>query len=284
MNYFDLHSDTPYECYFKKEGFFKNRLAVSGEKGSVFENWEHIFAIWIKDDIPDAFLLYEKILKDFKEKLKEIPPNLTPRFAVEGGAVLEDKIERLETLKADGIVSLTLVWNGENRIGGGIKSEKGLTDFGKEVIKGLNRLKICTDLSHINDKGFYKAVELSDFPVATHSNCRKICPNKRNLTDEQLKLIAEKKGLIGICFYPEFLGENVAQKIYENVYHMLEVGLENNIAIGSDFDGAQMDLSLSDISKVPDLYMKLHLKGIETEILDKIFYQNAKNYFKTFDK
>lgn len=284
MNYFDLHCDTPYECYFKKQDFLKNNLAVSGEKGAAFENWKQVFAVWIRDDREEPYTLYKAILKDFKEKLKCKFDNLTPYFSVEGGAVIEDNIDRLYELKKDGICALTLTWNGENRIAGGSKTDKGLTDFGKRVIFEMNSLNMLCDLSHLNEKSFYSAIELADYPIATHSNCCAVFDCPRNLKDNQLKLIAEKGGIVGLCFYPDFLGGDVYGKIYENIYHMLELGMENNIAIGSDFDGADMTYELCDITKIPFLYAKLREKGIDETVLDKIFYKNAENYLETFDK
>ena len=284
MNYFDLHCDTPYECYLKKQDFMKNSLAVSGKKGAEFENWKQVFAIWIRDCQDEPYTLYKAILKDFKEKLRDKPNNLTPYFSVEGGAVIEDDIDRLYILKKDGICALTLTWNGENRIAGGSKTDKGLTEFGKSVIRELNSLNMLCDLSHLNEKSFYSAIELADFPIATHSNCSAVFECPRNLSDNQLKLIAEKGGIVGLCFYPQFLGGDVYQKLYENIYHLLELGMENNIAIGSDFDGADMAGGLCDITKIPFLYAELHEKGINKTLLDKIFYKNAENYLETFDK
>ena len=284
MNFFDLHCDTPYECYFKNQEFSKNSFAVSGEMGAVFENWKQIFALWIRDDIDEPYKLYKTILKDFKEKLKTKPDNLKPYFSGEGGAVIEKDIDRLYELKNDGISALTLTWNGENRIAGGSKTDKGLTDFGKRVIKKMNSLNMLCDLSHLNEKSFYSAVELADYPIATHSNCKSVFDSPRNLSDGQIKLIAEKGGIVGLCFYPQFLGGDVYGRLYENIYHMLELGLENNIAIGSDFDGADMAGELSDISKIPLLYAELYEKGVDKWILDKIFYKNAENYLETFDK
>lgn len=284
MNYFDLHCDTPYECYLRDEPFYKNGLSVSGEKGKGFDKWKQLFAVWIRDDIDEPFRLYRKIIDGFKKKLKDKPENLISYFAVEGGAVIEDDKDRLYILKEDGICSLALTWNGANRLAGGCKTDVGLTHLGRQVIEKMNSLHICCDLSHLNDKSFYKAVELSDYPIATHSNCRAVCDVPRNLTDEQLEMIAEKGGLIGLCFYPEFLGGNAFGGIYENIKHMLKLGLEDNMAIGSDFDGAKMSEELSDITKLPNLYLYLNKKGISNIILDKIFYENAKNYFETFDK
>ena len=284
MDYFDLHCDTPYECYFKKQDFFENNLAVSGEKGAVFENWKQVFALWIKDGQDSPFTLYKAILKDFKEKLRDKPDNLIPYFSVEGGAVIEEDIDRLYKLKEDGICALTLTWNGENRIAGGSKTDKGLTDFGKRVISEMNSLNMLCDLTHLNEKSFYSAVELADYPIATHSNCKLVFDCPRNLGDNQLRLIAQKGGIVGLCFYPEFLGGDVFDKLYENIYHLLELGMENSIALGSDFDGADMAERLCDITKIPFLYEKLKEKGINKAVLDKIFYKNAENHLETFDK
>lgn len=284
MNFFDLHCDTPYECYKQQQEFYVNRLAVSGQKGEIFKKWTQSFAVWIKDDAQNPFELYKSVLTDFKNKLCDSPLNLTPVFAVEGGAVIEDDVERLSVLKNDGVRFLTLTWNGENRIAGGIKSDKSLTSFGKTVIDKMNRLKIACDLSHLNDKSFYDAIELSQNPIVTHSNCRKLCDNPRNLSDDQLKLLFEKGGILGLCFYPLFLGENVYEKIYENIFYLCDMGWEEHIAIGSDFDGAQMNARLCDISKVPDLYRFLGRKGLSNALLNKIFYENAENYIAKLSK
>lgn len=284
MNFFDLHCDTPYKCFTESQDFYKNNLAVSTEKGKVFDNWHQVFAIWINDTNKEPFKFYKSVLNDFKQKLKNAPANLTPILAVEGGNVIGDNIDLLYSLKEDDIRFFTLTWNGENLIAGGQKSDADLTPFGKRVIEELNKLKIICDLSHLNDKSFFKAIEVAEFPVATHSNCREICNSMRNLTDIQLKLIKERNGLVGLCFYPDFLGDNVYQQLYKNIYHLLDLGMEKNIAIGSDFDGADMCENLNNISHIPCLYKFLEQKGINTATLDKIFYENAYNFIETFDK
>lgn len=279
-----MHCDTPYECFVKKENFYKNSLAVSGENGISFENWVQTFAVWIKDGIDDPFGFYKAVLADFRQKLSAKPANLTPLFSVEGGALLENDAERLYELKEDGVSFFTLCWNGENQIAGGCQSEKGLTDFGKKNISLLNRLKIGCDLSHLNQKSFYSAVQYAEFPLATHSNCFSVCEHKRNLTDRQLSLIAEKNGIVGLCFYPPFLGKNVFEAVYRNICHLCELGMENNIAIGSDFDGGEMDKSLKSINDIPDLYRFLEQKGLNRVLLDKIFYYNAYKYIAKLNK
>lgn len=275
MDFFDLHCDTAYEMYVKNKGFKNNNLAVSSEKGKCFDKWTQTFAIWIEDTKENPFLFYKNALSHLKTNLCG---KVNPLFAVEGGSVIGNDIDLLYELKKDGIKFLTLTWNGENLIAGGAKSDKGLTDFGKSVIKEMNKIGIAVDLSHLNDKSFYGTIEIAEKALATHSNCRSICNHKRNLTDEQIKLIAQKNGVIGLNFYPEFLGNDFFEDIYRNIYHLCEMGFENNIAIGSDFDGADMPKEMTDISKIPDLYCKLLDKGLPERLLYKIFYKNAYNF------
>ncbi len=277
MDFFDLHCDTAYEIFKNKTDFFDRRLAVNF--GDIpFSKWKQFFAFWIRDDAENPFSLYNSMRDYFNTKIKSAPENLTYYTAIEGGAVLEDKPERLYTLKNDGIKLLSLAWNFETLLAGGINSESGLSDIGKEAILLMNKLKIACDLSHLNEKSFEKAVELSDFPLASHSNCYKSLEHPRNLKDWQIGAIAEKGGILGLCFYPEFLNGDVFEAIYRNICYLLEKGFEEIIAIGSDFDGGKMSESLDNINKIPHLYKFLEQKGIEKALLHKIFYRNAHNF------
>ncbi len=277
MDFFDLHCDTPYECYKKNQEFEKNTLAVSADKGAIFSEWYQTFAVWIRDDAPNPYSLYRSIIDNFKGKLKNKPQNLTPIFALEGGAAIENT-DCLYKMKDDGIRFITLSWNGENSIAGGVNCQKGITDYGKAIIKIMNELKIGCDLSHLNEKSFYKALELSDFPLATHSNCKAVCPHPRNLTDGQIRLIAQKSGVIGLCPYPEFLGEEPFGGIYKNICRILDMGYEDIISIGTDFDGAEMDKNLDSVDKIPRLYGFLREKGLNDALLYKIFFENANKF------
>lgn len=280
MDYFDLHCDTAYECYKSKQGILNNNLAVCVEKGKGFDGWSQVFALWIKDDTPEPFLQYKKIINYFKEQLKSAEnTNLQPLFALEGGAAAET-LYCLDEMKADGIKSITLTWNEKNKIASGANEEGGLTDYGEQVIEKMNDLKIATDLSHLNRESFFDAVSIAKYPIATHSNCYGVYAHKRNLTDAQLIKIAEKQGIIGVCPYPEFSGMDSFEGVLSNILYMRSLGLENNIAFGSDFDGAKMSANLSDVSKVKDLFVFLRKNGISYELCERIFYENAKDYFE----
>lgn len=280
MDLFDLHCDTPYLCHKLKLPIDSDVLAVSIVKGTAFNKWHQCFAVWIRDDMLSPYDYYKMVISDFKKKLSFFSQSVVPYFTIEGGAVIEDDIDRISKLKSDGVRALTLTWNGENNIAGGVDTDVGLKHFGERVIRELNRQKIVCDLAHLNSKSFYRAIEIADFPVVTHTCCDKIHPHKRNLTDEQINALAQKNGLLGLCFYPDFLGGNdIFEKIYKNVFHLLDRGFENMIAIGSDFDGADMHKSLYDIGDVPKLYSYLMSRGLEIDTLEKVFFKNAFNFF-----
>lgn len=278
--YFDLHCDTPYECFMRRCTIYDRSLAVNGFDMSVFSEYKQIFAVWIKDGTPNPYRLYKDILSDFKSKLCSAPKNLTARFSVEGGAVLEDEPERIFELKKDGVCLLTLTWNGQNRIASGIHCDGGITDYGREVISFMNTANTVCDLAHINRRGFYEALEIAEKVAVTHACADAVNPNPRNLTDEQIKAVSQRGGIIGLCLYPAFLGGDGAfDAALRHISHMLELGAEDCIAIGSDFDGAVMSNEISNISNIPALYRYLSENGLNGEILDKIFYKNADNFF-----
>lgn len=227
------------------------------------------------------FEFYKNVISRFKEQLhKHCPDNLTPLLTVEGGALLENDVERLDELKSDGIRALTLTWNGKNEIASGALETGGLTDFGRGVINRMNRLKIACDLSHLNRESFFDSLDIAEYPFASHSALCEINEHPRNLDAVQVNELCRRGGIIGLCFYPVFLGGgDVFEKFYRCVYKLLEAGYENNIAVGSDFDGAKQDERLCNVGKIPELYAFLEQKGIEKSFLDKIFYENADNFF-----
>ena len=280
MKFFDLHCDTAYRCYTENLLLSSDKLSVTPQKAGCFDEWYQCFAVFIKDGIQNPFTYYQNVLSAFKNQLHKKPNNLTPIFTVEGGALIENDLSRIEQFNNGGIRALTLTWNGENAIAGGADTEVGIKDFGKEVICELNRFKIATDLSHLNKKSFYGAIELADYPIITHSCMECIYKHRRNIDDVQLKLLTQKKGILGLCFYPMFLGSgNALENLYKNIYHILDLGYEDYLSIGSDFDGADMAAELCDISAIPSLYEYLKSRGITENILNKIFFENAYNFF-----
>ncbi len=281
MRFFDLHSDTPYECFKRGASVCDGSLAAAfGGINGITER-KQCYAVWIDDNAPKPFELYKKIVDNFKSELAlNKPKGLTAYLTVEGGAVLENDAERLYTLKQDGICALTLTWNSKNSIASGAYESGGLTDFGRRVIDRMNELKIACDLSHINRQGFFEALPRAKYPFASHSCIADICDHPRNLNCEQLRELFGAGGILGLCFYPEFLGgSDVFERLYRQIYTLFDMGYQKNIAFGSDFDGAVMSPQLESVQKIPEFYSFLLEKGIKNDALDDIFYNNANNFF-----
>lgn len=184
------------------------------------------------------------------EEIKRAHKNgkIATLLAVEGGEAIEGSLENLRTLYRLGVRIMTLTWNYANGICDGIGEMRGagLTGFGRDVVKEMNRLHMLIDVSHISRRGFWDVMECSAHPVAaTHSNCYAVHPHPRNLDDEQIRAVFESGGCVGINLYPDFVSEGrcTVDEIMKHTEHLLSLGGENNIGFGSDFDG---------IDKMPD--------------------------------
>lgn len=313
MKFFDLHCDTLTAIYKSKAALYKNRLAVSAElvKKADFEKSAAVFAVFIPDKLKGASALkyFQNVLSyaysrgglsaygaDNHESaafarvnsINEIytvseynaPPCCL--LSVENGNILAGDISNIRLLSENAVRMLTLTWNGENELGSGSRRNLSrLTGFGKKALKELENRNIIIDVSHLNDKGFADVAALTEKPfAASHSNARKICDHPRNLTDLQLKAIFNRGGLVGINFYPRFCGKgDIFERIYEHISHMLYLGGEKSLCIGSDFDGAKMRKSLNKVDSVPALYYYLNQRGLDKNTLDLIFFENAFNFF-----
>ncbi len=284
MNYFDLHCDTPHVIYKNGAKFKDGNTAVSLEKGEIFDRWCQLCAVWIPDDCKEPKKRFLEIGEYFKSQvptLKEASDLENDNcfiLTLEGGAPIQ-ALSDVDMLYDFGVRVVTLTWNGKNKIAGGANTKAPLTSFGKKVIKRMNERGMVVDLSHLNDQSFSEALSLADRVLATHSCCRNIENVPRNLTDEQIRAIIDKNGLIGICLYPRFLGgDDVFSAFSRHLSHLLSLGGENAVAIGSDFDGAAMSDRLDSVDKIPKLYKYLS-KNYDKKQLNKLFFDNAFNFF-----
>ncbi len=285
MRFFDLHCDTITECYSKEKSLKNNDLDISLEKADFLEDWVQVFAVWMPDEYrgKEAEDYYKKVLLKYNEELKNAE-NIKPILAVEGGSALAGKLENIERLYNDGVKIITVTWNKENELASGCFSENdtGLTSFGKEAIKEMVKKKIVPDVSHLGEKGFFDLCETTDFPfIASHSDAEKIHSHVRNLKDEQIKIICRRKGLIGLNFYNRFLGEgNSFEMMIKHAEHILSLGGENSLALGSDFDGCSINPELKGIEKIQGLYESFE-KHFGKILAEKIFFENAERYFNS---
>ncbi len=207
-------------------------------------------------------------------------------LAVENGELIDTDIDRLYKLYEMGVRLLTLTWNGGNAIADGVGVDgvkRGLTPFGLDVVKTMDELGMIVDVSHLGEPGFWDCIKYVEGEiVASHSNCYTICPHKRNLKDEQIKAIAQKDGIIGINYYPEFTGKpaNIS-KVCDHIEYISQlVGVEH-VALGSDYDGTDtLAEGLENASKIPYITAELILRGYSETDISKILGGNAIRIFK----
>jgi len=210
-------------------------------------------------------------------------------MGIEGGEAIDQDLGILRIFYRLGLRRLTLCWNNRNAIADGVrwqKSKGGLTEFGESVVEECNKLGILVDVSHITDPGFWQVLETSKEPIiASHSNCRALCSSMRNLTDDMIKAIAEKDGVIGINFVSFFLMDRdkvrngeipTVETVVDHIDHMVEViGGTDNLGLGSDFDGVpRLAQGLEDTSKVPNLTKALVVRGYSDQEIEKILGGN----------
>jgi membrane dipeptidase len=148
--------------------------------------------------------------------------------------------------------------------GVGEPDPQGLTPFGRQVVQEMNSLGMVVDVSHLAPKGFWDVIEISSAPIiASHSNAKVLCPHRRNLEDDQIKAIIEKGGVIGMTFVPYFIGEGkiTIPHLLRHIDHILSLGGEDHIGLGSDFDG--ISITMEDLRSGSD-YPKL-LQALDQE-------------------
>lgn len=208
-------------------------------------------------------------------------------LTVEGGEGIQESLYLLRTLYRLGVRGITLTWNQRNAIadGAGEGPNGGLSNFGHEVVREMNRLGMLIDVSHINRAGFFDVVKCSTKPViATHSNARALCNHPRNLDDEQLKLLADTGGVVGVTFVPDFLvtGEQAnIERVADHIDYIKGLIGVDYIGIGSDFDGVdEVPTGLEDVTKLPNLIAVLAGRGYRDSELEKIFGGNVLRLLK----
>ncbi len=305
MFFVDGHCDTITTALKRKENLFENNCHIDIKRLKKFKSPIEVFSVWLeKEKLKKAYSYTLEAIHFFKDEINknnnyikiaktfsDISENIKNKkisgiLGIEGGEAFEGNPENIYNLFKQGVRIFTLTWNYENDIGYGAatKIDKGLKPFGKETVHILNKLNGIIDVSHLNEKGFWDICDISDKPfIASHSNSKNICGNLRNLSDEQIKEISRRKGIIGINLYPYFLENNGKanfDSIIKHINYIINIAGEDVLGIGCDFDG--IDILPSDISEISDinkLYKKLKL-SFNKIIADKIIRENFLQFFK----
>jgi len=211
-----------------------------------------------------------------------------PHFmlSLEGCEVFQDGLEKVAFWRERGVRMGAPVWNNENALATPAKknADDGLTDYGVKVINEMQRHGIAVDVSHLNERGFYDLfMKGSRPPMASHSCCRSLCDHFRNLTDDQIRMMIQYGGFIGVNFYPAFLSEDkVADTttLAQHIDHICQLGGAEIVGFGSDFDGIERYPSdLRHPGQMENLLNTLRDYGYEDEALEKITGQNLLDYY-----
>lgn len=242
-------------------------------------------------------LNYDDIIKNSNDG------KMSALLTIEEGGTSCSSLANLRIFHRLGVRMITLTWNYFNGIGypnvnllNGNKpnirvpNEKdGLTPFGIEFIREMERLNMIIDVSHLSDAGFYDVLKYTKKPfVASHSNARGVTNHNRNMSDDMILKLADRGGVMGINFAGDFLEESdsedrVRSKISNMVKHIRYIvdlaGIEC-VGLGSDFDGIYQDLELDNASKMPELEQALRKDGFSEEDIEKIFYKNVLRVYK----
>lgn len=306
MRLIDMHCDTFWLMMQKQGiGLEKNDLCIDIEKMKAAGSMAQFFASFIhmsrfegEDVSEQAYQHALKMIAYSKDRLAECSDSIVIAYdykellanrdsgkmsailTLEEGGVINGRMEYLEELYRKGIRLITLTWNHENCIGYPNSRESqlmqlGLKPFGVEVVKRMNELGMIIDVSHLSDGGFWDVIKHSEKPfVASHSNTRALCSHPRNLTDDMIKALSDKGGVCGINFYPYFLqesGKATVEDIANHAWHLYQVGGEDVLAFGTDFDGFdEGELDISHIGEIKYVYEALKRRGFTQRQLDKI--------------
>ena len=323
----DSHCDTPSQILSLRDLSLDNELAHVDypklKKGNVDGAF---FALYIPasmdtDDAKDYLL---RLMGGVKRTLAENPDKaaLTVSMSqalenkkkglfslflgLENGSPLgdsEDAFENLQKLYNAGVRYITLCHSTSNQICDSCASTtpkwNGLSPFGKRLVAEMNRIGMLVDVSHISDSAFYDVLACSTKPVvATHSSCRALADHPRNMTDDMIRELAARGGVIQINFYPVFLDSEFAARfsssgdldlerpsyklIADHIDHVVSLVGVDYVGIGSDYDGIEITPDgMEDISMMPKLFDELRSRGYSEEDLEKIA---GGNFFRVMEQ
>ena len=325
MKVWDLPCDTLSELRKaehagRPKSFAQNDLHIDLEKLQKGDYLLQCFAAFVNlgDKTPGADPLVTALeeIDQFKRIMAAYPEKIAPVYTaadirrnaaagkisgmltIEEGACCKGSVGVLRRMYELGVRMMTLTWNHENELAspqrnpGGVlvpQTEKGLTGKGFEFLAEMERMHMIVDVSHLSDKGFWDIVEHGTRPfAASHSNCRALAPHTRNLTDEMIRVMAEKGGLVGLNYCAGFLDDQPSPDLCrsttalmaKHAAHFKQVGGIEIIGLGSDFDGIGGKLELSDCSKMPLLADALRKEGFTEDEVEAIFFRNAQRFFE----
>lgn len=267
-----------------------NKLVVELEKERP-ENYNFSKVFKIKTDLAGALeqiALYHDTCNSSNAliHIKNIPDYLKTNkkvgmlFHLEGVDYFHGSIEMLETFYNLGVRSIALTWRNSNKFAAGNNSSGGLTNLGKKLISKVASMPIILDLAHSNSKTFWDVAKIAKFPlIVSHTLCKAITDNTRNLDDDQIKAIAKTNGVICLAAIPDFIGGDTIEDYVKHFIHIKNLVGIDYIGFGTDFDGLidhedRFVKNFDDVSKFPNVIEELKKNGFTKLEIEKICYKN----------
>ncbi len=298
---FDAHCDVLMKLYLEPgKGAFQSKHTLHITYPQLLESRSKVqlFAIYIPSYLKPGQrfqaalemvnLFHNEILKPnpklkfvtSKQEVERLADDeIGAMLTLEGAEAIEEDITKLEILYRLGVRSVGLTWNWANAAADGALEPRGggLTNFGRELVSFLNEKRLWTDVSHLCEKAFWDTIEMADHPIASHSNAYSICPNPRNLKNDQIEALIKRDSVMGITFVPPFLnkkGSAVISDVIRHIEHICSLGGESHIGFGSDFDGISETVQgLSSFEQYDNLINTLQRYYSEKQV-KKFLYEN----------
>jgi membrane dipeptidase len=297
MNYIDLHCDT-----LTARDCIRSRLNELQKSGCALQ----VFAIFQQNGTGKQFKSY---VQKWKNQLKEHGQKVLPVFcyadivkalrqgkmacmlSVENVGFLaevmpdfsEESAEKASAwLKGEGVCMASLCWNEPNAFAFPHGRNEGLTKSGVVLAQALEKCGVILDISHLSDAGARELLRGRKTPfIASHSNARQVCNHSRNLPDDIISAVADYGGVIGVNYYQKFAGDGeLFDCLYRHICHLIRVGGEEVVALGSDMDGIPPQPKLNRPYDVPVFLEYLKARGMPSCLLEKLCYKNALRVFR----
>ncbi len=316
----DCHVDI---LKMKKGKYLLQNFALFVDMEACTDAWEEVQALLALYQ-QEIAANHEQIMpvltwSDIERNQKE--GRMSAMLTVEEGGVCGGSLKKLEKLYGQGVRMMTLLWNYPNGLGypnlnrhkgratrqtagekGRMEAERllrqylntpdtenGLTDTGALFVERMEELGMIVDVSHMSDAGFYQVLSLTQKPfVASHSNARAVCPCVRNMSDDMIRMLAERGGVMGLNFCADFLtqasyGEDNPGSIaavVNHAKHIVKVGGMECIGLGSDFDGIDTHRELTGADSMERLWNAFKESGFRESQIDKIWGENVLRLYR----
>ena len=278
--YYDAHCDTLSRCLAEGWDLWENPGHLDLKRLSAYEPAGQVFALYLDSARVPPSERFARITAQAElfRRAREAHPALLERscLSVEGAELMDCDEGKLPLVRGWGVRWVNLTWNHPNALSGSCLTGEGLTERGRSFARRCAALGIGVDVSHLSDRGFWDLMDLEDVTLlASHSDSRTLCPHPRNLTDEMFRALIERRGFVGLNYSRGFLGENpTVETVADHLEHFLELGGEDQVGLGSDFDGTDVPGDLSGVQDLPNLWEALYRRNYPESLVKKIAYQN----------